>query len=85
MIKFLAGAIAGGAVVWFWGDRMRQLAHDKSGEVRDKVARGLETVQSKAEGALETAKEQVKSGLQAGQDYIRSDERKSPTSSTTYR
>lgn len=82
MIGFMAGAIAGGVAVWVWGDRLRELAQDKSGRVRDTVARGLETVQATAEGALDSAKEQVRSGLQAGQDYVRSEDRKS---STTYR
>lgn len=82
MIGFMAGMIAGGAVMWFWGDRVRDLAQDKSGQVRDTVARGLESMQSTAEGALDTAKESVRAGFQAGQDYVRSEDRKS---STTYR
>jgi hypothetical protein len=78
MIGFVAGAIAGGALVWFWGDRMRQLAQEKTQGVRDTVARGLENVQATAEGAIDTAKEQIRTGLQAGQDYVRPDDKKTP-------
>jgi ElaB/YqjD/DUF883 family membrane-anchored ribosome-binding protein len=72
----MAGVIAGGAAVWFWGDRLRDVAHDKSSQVRDRVARGLENIQATAEGALDSAKEQVRAGFQAGQDYVRPDDRK---------
>ena len=91
MIGFVAGALAGGAIVWFWGDRMRQLARDKTehavlvaggrGEdARDTVARGLESVQATAESAFDSAKEQIRTGLQAGQDYVRPDDKKAPPS-----
>jgi hypothetical protein len=82
MIGFVAGAIAGGALVWFWGDRIRQLAQDKTQQARDTVARGLENVQAAAEGALDSAKEQVLTGLQAGQDFVRPGDKKPPS---TYR
>jgi hypothetical protein len=78
MIGFVAGAIAGGALVWFWGDRIRELTQDKTKQARETVARGLENVQAAAEGALDSAKEQVRSGLQAGQDYVRPDDKKTP-------
>lgn len=78
MIGFVAGAIAGGALVWFWGDRMRQFAQGKADQARGTVARGLENVQATAEGALDSAKEQIRTGLQAGQDYVRPDDRKTP-------
>jgi hypothetical protein len=79
MIGFVAGAIAGGALVWFWGARVRELAQDKTKQARDTVARGLENVQAAAEGALDSAKEQVRSGLQAGQDFVRPDDKKTPS------
>jgi hypothetical protein len=82
MIGFMAGLIAGGALVWFWGDRVRQFAQDKTDEARASVVSGLESVQATAEGALDTAKEQIRTGLQASQDYVRPDDRKS---SPTYR
>jgi ElaB/YqjD/DUF883 family membrane-anchored ribosome-binding protein len=82
MIGFVAGAIAGGALVWFWGDRMRELAQDKTNQARDTVARGLENVQATAEGAIDSAKEQIRTGLQAGQDYVRPDDNKT---TPTYR
>ncbi len=59
MIGFVAGAIAGGALVWFWGDRMRQLAQDKPTQARDTVARGLANVQATTESAIGRAKEQI--------------------------
>ena len=80
MIGFVAGAMAGGAIVWFWGDRMRQLARDKTEHARDTVARGLESVQATAESAFDSAKEQIRTGLQAGQDYVRPDDKKAPPS-----
>jgi hypothetical protein len=79
MIGFVAGAIAGGAFIWFWGDRIRELAQDKTNQARDTVARGLDNVQAAAEGALDSAKEQVRTALQAGQGYVRSDDRKTPS------
>lgn len=82
MIGFVAGALAGGVLVWFWGDRIRQLAQDKGAQARDTVARGLENVQATAESAIDSAKEQIRTGLQAGQDYVRPDDTKTPP---TYR
>lgn len=82
MIGLVAGAIAGGALVWFWGDRMRQLAQDKTSQARNSVARGLENVRTTAEGAIDSAKEHVRAGLEAGQDYVRPDDKKTPP---TYR
>jgi F0F1-type ATP synthase membrane subunit b/b' len=67
----LFGAIAGGAIVWFYGDRIRELAQHKTHEAKDAVARGLESAQATAEGAIDKAKETVRSGFQAGQDYVR--------------
>ena len=79
MFGFVAGAIAGGAFIWFWGDRIRELAQDKSNQARETVARGLDNVQTAAEGALDTAKEQVRTALQAGQEYVRSDDKQTPS------
>jgi hypothetical protein len=58
VIGFVAGAIAGGALVWFWGDRMRQLAQDKTTQAQA-VARGLANVQATTESAIGRAKEQI--------------------------
>jgi uncharacterized protein YdgA (DUF945 family) len=78
MIGIVVGAIAGGALVWFWGDRIRELAQDTTKQAQETVARGLENVQATAEGAFDSAKEQVRSGLQTGQDYVRPDDKKTP-------
>jgi hypothetical protein len=82
VIGFVVGAIAGGVLVWFWGDRLRQLAEDTTDQARDKVARGLENVQATAESAIDSAKEQIRGGLKAGQDYIRPEDKTPPP---TYR
>jgi hypothetical protein len=79
MVGFVVGAIAGGVLVWFWGDRMRELARDKTNQARDRVARGLESAQTTAERAMDSAKEQIRTGLQTGQDYIRPDDKTPPT------
>lgn len=54
MIKtFLAGAIMGSAVMWMWGDRIRELIDDKTSDVRARAAEGLQgaadTLQSVAD------------------------------------
>ncbi len=79
MIGFVTGAVAGAAFIWFWGDRIRELAQDKTSRARETVARGLDNVQTAAEGALDTAKEQVRTTLQAGQEYVRADDSKTPS------
>ena len=81
MLGVLVGAIAGGALVWFFGDRIRQLAQDKTDQARDTVARGLESVQATAEGTIDKAKEQVRSGFQAAQDAVRPDDSHTQTTS----
>jgi hypothetical protein len=73
MMGFVAGVIAGGALAWFWGDRMREVAQGKTKQARDTVARGLENVQATADSALDHAKERVDTALQAGQQYVRRD------------
>lgn len=76
MIGFVAGAVAGAALVWFWGDRLRQLAQDKTDQARGTVARGLENVQATADSVIDSAKEQIDTGLQAGRDYVRPEDKR---------
>ena len=45
MIKsFLAGAIAGGVVMWFWGDQIRDAIDDATSGVRSRAAEQLQGV-----------------------------------------
>ena len=45
MIKgFLAGAIAGGVVMWFWGDQIRDAFDDATSGVRTRAAEQLQGV-----------------------------------------
>ena len=72
MLGFLVGLVAGGAAIWVWRDRLEKIVHDRSPELRTKVADHLGRLEQKAEGAIDTAKERITSGLRAGQDYLRS-------------
>jgi len=42
--SFLVGAIAGGAVVWLWGDRVREAVDDATSGVRTRTAERLHGV-----------------------------------------
>ena len=72
MLGFVVGLVAGGAAIWMWRDRLEQMVHDRSPELRTKVADQLGRLEQKAEGAIDTAKGRITSGLRAGQDYLRS-------------
>ena len=72
MFGFLVGLVAGGAAIWVWRDRLEQMVHERSPELRTKVADHLGRLEQKAESAIDTAKGRVTSGLRAGQDYLRS-------------
>jgi hypothetical protein len=72
MLGFLAGAIAGGAAIWLWGDELRRFTG--SGVARDmraKAADALQATDSKAGEVLDTARERVRSTLQAGEEAVR--------------
>jgi hypothetical protein len=72
MLGFILGLVAGGAAIWIWRGRLEQKVHDRTPELRTKVADRLGTFQKKAEGAMDTAKDRITSGLRAGQEYLRS-------------
>jgi hypothetical protein len=74
MLRFIAGAIAGGLAVWMWGDELRDYLAERTRGVRTKTADQIQLVQQAAETALATAKEQITSTLQSGQDAIRPSE-----------
>jgi hypothetical protein len=71
MLGFLVGLVAGGVAMWMWRDRLEQMVHDRSPELKTKVADQLGRLEEKAEGAIDTARDRITSGLRAGQDYLR--------------
>lgn len=55
MIKsFLIGAIAGGAVMWLYGDRVMEYVDDLTSDVRHRAASGLDAAASRLQNAAET-------------------------------
>jgi hypothetical protein len=71
MIRFIAGVVAGGLILYFWGEDLKKLAKTKTGEVRTMAVDALKSVQQTADGVLDSAKEQVDSTLEAGQAALR--------------
>lgn len=71
MLRFIAGALAGAAAIWIWGDEISAYLAQRTRGVRIKTADQIKLVQDVAETALTTAKEQITSTLQSGQDAIR--------------
>ena len=64
MIKgFLAGAIAGGVVMWFWGDQIRDAFDDATGGVRTRTAEQLQGVADTLQSVADT----VDQGLSGAQ------------------
>lgn len=57
MLKILIGAAAGGAAMWYWGDRIREMAPDTAHETRTRAARGLDSVQGTAGNVIDAAGE----------------------------
>jgi len=71
MGRFVIGALAGGLAVWFWGDKLRQLADVKTRDVREKAADQLQAAGQKTTEVLDRTRDQITSTLQAGEDAIR--------------
>ena len=63
MLRFVAGAVAGGVAVWLWRDDLRDAMAEKTRGVRTRTADQIQLVQ----GALA----RITSTLQCGQDAIR--------------
>ncbi len=63
MLRFIAGAIAGGVAVWVWGDDVRDAVTEKTRGVRSRAADQIQVVQR--------ALGRITSTLQRGQDAIR--------------
>ena len=58
MIKsFMIGAIAGGAVMWLYGDRIRDYVDDLTLDVRERAAAGLEGAAERLQSAAETVED----------------------------
>lgn len=55
MIKsFIAGAIAGAAAVWFWGDEIRNYLDEQTRDVRTRAAGPLHAVAETVENVAST-------------------------------
>ena len=63
MLRFIAGAIAGGVAVWMWGDNLHHAMAKKTRGVRSRTADRIQLVQR--------ALGRITSTLQSGQDAIR--------------
>jgi hypothetical protein len=59
--SFLAGAIAGGVVMWFWGDQIREAIDDATSGVRTRAAEQLQGVAETLQSVADT----VDQGLSA--------------------
>jgi hypothetical protein len=60
---FLAGAIAGGVVMWFWGDQIRDAFDDATSGVRTQAAEQLQGVADTLQSVADT----VDQGLSGAQ------------------
>ena len=55
MVKsFLLGAIAGGAVMWLYGDELMQYVDELTSEVRHRAARSLDAAAQRLSSAADT-------------------------------
>jgi hypothetical protein len=52
--SFLAGAIAGGAIMWFWGDQLREAVDDATSGVRTRTAEQLQGVADTLQSVADT-------------------------------
>jgi hypothetical protein len=59
MKSFFVGAIAGIAVMWLWGDRVRDAIDQATADVRSRAAEGLQG----AAGTLQSVADSVDQGL----------------------
>ncbi|HXJ78962.1 MAG TPA: hypothetical protein VMS64_09800 [Candidatus Methylomirabilis sp.] len=71
MVRFAAGVLVGGIMVWLWGDKVRHYADNRTRDIREKAANTLHSVQGKADDVFDTAKDRVHATLQAGRDALR--------------
>jgi hypothetical protein len=59
--SFMAGAIAGGVLMWFWGDQIRDAIDDATSGVRTRAAEQLQGVADTLQSVADT----VDQGLSA--------------------
>src|SRR5207249_7504855 len=52
--SFLVGAIAGGAMMWLYGDRIRDYVDDVTLDVRERAAAGLEGAAERLQNVADT-------------------------------
>jgi len=71
MGRFVIGALAGGLAVWFWGDKLRQLADLKTRDMREMAADQLQSAGQKTTEVFDRTRDQITSTLQAGEGAIR--------------
>jgi hypothetical protein len=55
--SFVVGAIAGGAVMWLYGDRIRDYIDDLTLDVRERAAAGLEGAAERLQSVAETVED----------------------------
>ena len=71
IVRFATGVLAGGIMVWLWGDKLRRYADTRTRDMRERAAETLHSVQGKADDVLDTTRDRVHATLQAGQDALR--------------
>jgi hypothetical protein len=69
--SFMVGAIAGAAVMYFYGEQIKQYADDVTGDLREKTA---ETIGGAAE-RLQTVAQTVEEGLTGAADQAQKAQR----------
>ena len=65
MFGFIFGAVTGGLIMWYCGNRTWEFAADNVIGARKSVADRLRSLADTTEGAPDRAKEQVRSGRSA--------------------
>jgi len=59
MFRIALGALAGGLIVWLWGDQLRHLADMKGRDIRTAAADTLQAVESRAGDMLDRTKDRA--------------------------
>jgi hypothetical protein len=55
--SFVIGALAGGAVMWLYGDRIRDYIDDVTLDMRERAAAGLEGAAEKLQNVADTVED----------------------------
>lgn len=59
MLRVALSVLAGGLVVWLWGDQLRHFSNTKSREMRTAAADTLQAVESRAGDVLDRTKDRA--------------------------